>query len=49
MSEPPTKKSRSFTATIINASDNGKLATKLKITQEEGSVDYSTTHVGEAL
>ena len=45
MYEPPTNKSRSLTAAIINAADNGKTASKTKITQEDGSVDYSTTHV----
>ena len=33
MYEPPTKKSRSLTLAIINASDNGKLAAKITITQ----------------
>ena len=45
MCEPPTKKSRSLTAAIINAADNGNLAAKITKTQKEGSVDYSTTHV----
>ena len=45
MYEPPTKKSRSLTSSIINAADNGNLAGKITITQEEISVNYSTTHV----
>ena len=49
MYEPPTKKSRSLTAAKINAADNGNLYEKLTITQEEGYVDYSTTHLEEGL
>ena len=47
MYEPPTKKIRSLTAAIINASDNGNLAAKITITQEEGYVYYSTKHAEE--
>ena len=47
MSQSPTKKICFLTAAIINAADNGNLAAKITITQEEGSVDYSTTHVEE--
>ena len=39
MYEPTTKKSLSLTAAIINAADNGNLAAKITITQEEGSID----------
>ena len=49
MSEPPTNKNCSLTASIIDAEDNRNLAVKITITQEEVSVDYSTTHVEEAL
>ena len=49
MYEPPTKKSRSLTASIINAEDNGNLSGKITIKQEEGYVDYSTKHVEEVL
>ena len=45
MYELPTKKSSSLTAAMINAEDNGNLDSKIAITQEEGSVDYSTEHV----
>ena len=47
MSETPTKKIRSLNVSIINAADKGNLSEKPTITQEEGSVDYSTTHVEE--
>ena len=47
MYEPPTKKILSLNAAIINAADNGNLASKIKTNQEEGSADYSTTHVEE--
>ena len=49
VSEPPTKKLRSLTAAIINATGNANLSAKLTITQEEGSFAYSTIHVEEAL
>ena len=49
MYEPPTKKSCSLAAAIINAADNVNLAAKITITQKEGSLDYSTTHVEEEL
>ena len=49
MYEPPTKKSRSLTAAIINAADNRNLDAKITITQEEVSVDYSTIYVEESL
>ena len=45
MNEPPTKKICSLTSAIINAAENRNLAAKITITQEEVSVDYSTTHV----
>ena len=45
MYETPTKKSRSLTAAIINVAYNGNLSAKTTVTQEEGSIDYSTTHV----
>ena len=45
MYEPPTNKSRSLTAAIINVADHGNLDVKIRITQEEVCVDYSTTHV----
>ena len=45
MSEPPTKKIRSLTVSIINAADNVKLSAKLTTTQEEGYVAYYTAHV----
>ena len=47
MYEPPTKKSRSITVYIIHVSDNGNLASKIAITQAEGSVDYLTTYLEE--
>ena len=47
MYEPPTKKSRSLTVYIIHVSDNGNLASKIAITQAEGSVDYLTTYLEE--
>ena len=49
MYEPPTKKIRSLSASIINAAHNVKLAAKITITQEEGSIDYFTTYVEETL
>ena len=49
MYEPPTNKIRSLAVAISSASNNGKLATNITITQEEVSVDYFTTHVEEAL
>ena len=45
MYEYHTKKIRSINASAINAEYFGNLAAKTKITQEEGSVDKSTTHV----
>ena len=39
MYEPPTRNIISITAAIINATDNGNLATKIIITQEEGYID----------
>ena len=48
VSEPPTKKIRSLTVAIINAAEDSNLTEKLTITQEEGSVASSTTHVEEA-
>ena len=49
MYEPPTKKIRSLTEAIINAAYDVNLAAKMTITQEEGSVNYSKTHLEEAL
>ena len=49
MYEPPTKKSHSLTAAINTLADNGNLVAKTKILEEYESVDYSTTHVEEAL
>ena len=49
MYEPPTKKSRSLTEAIIDEAYNGYLTEKITITQEEGYVDYSTTHIEESL
>ena len=49
MYEPPTKRIRSLTEAIINAADDVNFSEKITITQEEGSVSYSTTHLEEAL
>ena len=49
MYEPPTKKSCSLAAAIINAADNVNLAAKITITQKEGYLDYSPRHVEEEL
>ena len=43
--EPPPKKILSLTAAIINMEDNGNLAAKITITQEERYIDYYKTHV----
>ena len=48
MYEPPTKKNHYLNEAIINVVDNGNSASKITITQEEGSVDYLTTHVEES-
>ena len=45
VSEPPTNKSSSLTAAIINVANNANLSAKLTITQEELSIAYSTTHI----
>ena len=47
MYEPPTKRIPSITVSIINTANNGELVEKIKIPQEELSVDYYTTHVEE--
>ena len=47
MYEPPTKKICSLNAAIINEANNGNSVAKIMMTQEEGSVDYSTTHKEE--
>ena len=49
MYEYPTKIIRYLSAAIINVVNITNLDAKLTITQEEGSVHYSTTHVEEAL
>ena len=45
----PTKEISSITAAIIKAEDYSNLASKIKITKEEGSEYFSTTYVEEAL
>ena len=47
VSGPPLKKIRSLNAYVINTVENEKMSAKITITQEEGSVDYYTTHVEE--
>ena len=45
VSEPPTNKNRSVTASIINDADNENLAEKLTIKQEYVYIASSTKHV----